>query len=121
MLGSIPSGPTKELQLEFFLFMRDNCCYILFSNKLNKFYIGACQYSLDSRIQKHNNHEYGNQRFTSTSSDWVLFLKIEVSDYAHAIRIERKIKSMKSKKYIENLRKYPEMIQKIIAETIPSN
>ena len=97
--------------------MRDICCYILFSQNLNKFYVGACQDSLDSRIQKHNNHEYGIHRFTSTANDWVLFLKIDVADYSHAIRLERKIKAMKSRKYIVNLQKYPEIILKIIEET----
>jgi putative endonuclease len=47
----------------------------------------------------------------------VLFLRIDVSDFSHALRLERKIKSMKSSIYIQNLKKYPELVQKIIAET----
>jgi putative endonuclease len=38
-------------------------------------------------------------------------------DYAHAIRMERKIKSMKSKAFIQNLKKYPELRQKTIDTT----
>jgi putative endonuclease len=72
---------------------------------------------LAGRIAKHNNHSYGNHRFTATANDWELFLRIDAINYAHAIRLERKIKSMKSSKYILNLVKYPELIQKIIAET----
>lgn len=69
------------------------------------------------RIQKHNNHDYGNHRFTAVSNDWELFLKIEVKNYAHAVRLERKIKSMKSSTFIKNLVKYPELAEKIKSET----
>ena len=31
-----------------------NGCYILFSEKLNKFYVGATQESIELRIEKHN-------------------------------------------------------------------
>jgi putative endonuclease len=95
----------------------ENCCYILYSKSLCKFYIGACHDNLDDRIIKHNAHFYGNHRFTAIVSDWELFLKIPVSNYPHAIRIERKIKAMKSSQYIHNLIKYPEIIAKIIEET----
>lgn len=94
--------------------MKDICCYILFSPSLCKFYTGACQDSLDDRIRKHNNHDYGMHRFTAAASDWELFLRIDAVSYAHALRIERKIKSMKSSVYIRNLAKYPEMVQKIV-------
>ena len=51
------------------------------------------------------------------TNDWALFLKIEVVDYPHAIRLEKHIKSMKSSKYISNLKKHPELIQKIVNKT----
>ena len=92
-------------------------CYILHSSSLNRFYIGATQDSIDSRIEKHNKHSHGNHRFTAAANDWKLYLSIVVSDYAHAIRIERKIKSMKSSNYIRNLKKYPEMLEKLIKQT----
>jgi putative endonuclease len=92
-------------------------CYIIFSKSLSKFYIGACNSSLTKRIENHNNHSYGKHRFTAKASDWMLYLKIETNDYAHAIRIERKIKSMKSKVFIQNLKKYPELIQKTYNST----
>ncbi|MFZ5553095.1 MAG: GIY-YIG nuclease family protein [Bacteroidota bacterium] len=89
------------------------CCYILFSKKLNRYYVGACHNDLSERIKKHNEHFYGNLRFTSRASDWELFLTLEVSDYPEATRIEKHIKAMKSKIYIENLKKYPEMTEKL--------
>ncbi len=45
-------------------------CYILHSPTLNKFYIGVTQSELDSRIKKHNEHSYGNHRFTAQANDW---------------------------------------------------
>jgi putative endonuclease len=92
-------------------------CYIIFSDKLNKFYIGATQEDVTLRIMKHNLGTYGKHRFTSTTNDWELFLFISALDYAHAIRIERKVKSMKSRTYIHNLVKYPELHQKLVSST----
>lgn len=99
--------------------MPDICCYILYSPSLDKFYTGACQESLSERIAKHNAHAYGNHRFTAAANDWELFLRIDAIDYTHAIRIERKIKAMKSKIFIQNLVKHPELIQKVNSETKP--
>ena len=42
--------------------------YILFSEKLNKYYIGAC-IDMDRRLYEHN---IGHSKFTSTGIPWVL-------------------------------------------------
>ena len=91
--------------------------YILFSKKLNKFYIGATQESIEERINKHNTKSYGVHHFTAKAEDWSLFLSFETEDFKHAFRLENKIKKMKSKVYIQNLVKYPELRIKIINET----
>ncbi|MBN8694752.1 MAG: GIY-YIG nuclease family protein [Bacteroidetes bacterium] len=85
------------------------CCYILFSEKLNRFYIGVCQDDLNERILKHNNHTYGNHRFTAKASDWILFFLIDCESYSQAVKIEKHIKAMKSRVYIRNLAKYPDI------------
>ena len=92
-------------------------CYIIFSVKLNKFYIGATHEDVFLRIEKHNLGAYGKHRFTSTTDDWELYLFMIARDYAHAIRIERKVKSMKSVSYINNLAKYPELQEKLVSST----
>ena len=92
-------------------------CYILFSRKLQRFYVGVTQGDVHDRIRKHNEQAYGRHRFSATTSDWELFLSIRAIDYAHSIRIERKIKSMKSSKYVRNLKTYPELLSKVIQET----
>ncbi len=53
-------------------------CYIIFSEKINKFYIGATQEDVTTRIEKHNNGSYGKNRFTATDTDWKLMLFISV-------------------------------------------
>jgi len=87
--------------------------YILYSKSLDKFYIGVCKNSLESRIAHHNTRKYGTHKFTARAGDWSLFLKLLCDDFAHAVRMERKIKTMKSRKYIKNLKKYPELREKL--------
>lgn len=65
------------------------------------------------RLEKHNLHLYGSS-FTSKADDWEVFLLIECSSISQALLIEKHIKAMKSKIYIENLKKYPEMIQNLL-------
>jgi putative endonuclease len=51
--------------------------------------------------------------FTSRGVPWVLYLSIDGLLSEKAYQIERHIKKMKSKKYIENLKSYPEIIIKL--------
>ncbi len=92
-------------------------CYILYSKTLRKFYIGATHTAVSERLLKHNKHLYGKHRFTAAADDWEIFLNIPGKDFAHAVRIERKIKSMKSAVYIRNLKKHEELVSKIIQDT----
>ena len=92
-------------------------CYIIHSQKLNRFYIGATT-DFESRLEKHISHFHGNNRFTSTATDWELFLFIPTNEYSHAVRLERKIKSKKSAVYIQNIKKYSELFEKLLNETL---
>jgi len=65
------------------------------------------------RLQRHLEQYYGNQKFTSLAKDWELFLDIPCETNITARKIEEHIKKMKSKKYIQNLKKYPELIDKL--------
>jgi putative endonuclease len=73
--------------------------YILFSEKVNKYYIGAC-IDLERRLHEHN---IGHSKFTSTGIPWQLKYKEEFATVQEAKRRELAIKKMKSRKYIENL------------------
>jgi putative endonuclease len=94
-----------------------NGCYIIHSDKLNRYYVGSTQDEVTSRIEKHNNASYGRRKFTASANDWKLILFIHAIDFAHAVRIERKIKSMKSSKYIQNLISYPDLVEKLTRNT----
>jgi len=51
--------------------------------------------------------------FTVRASDWELFLVIDNLEYQQSRKIGSHIKGMKSKTFIENLKKYPELIEKL--------
>ena len=73
--------------------------YILFSYKLDKYYVGAC-IDLTRRLYEHN---IGHSKYTSLGIPWQLVYKEEFSSLTEAKRRESYIKKMKSKKYIEKL------------------
>lgn len=83
------------------------------SNQLNQFYVGSTKQSVDLRLDQHLT-KYFSGSFTTKASDWFVFLAIECSSYPQALRIEKHIKNMKSRKYIENLKRYPEIIDKLL-------
>jgi putative endonuclease len=88
--------------------------YILYSTKLDRFYIGTTD-DVPNRLLEHNNLHYKNA-FTSRGVPWVLYLSIDELSSEKAYFIEQHIKKMKSKKYIENLKSYPEIIIKLKAQ-----
>lgn len=51
--------------------------------------------------------------FTSKADDWELYYKVDKLEARQARAIERHIKAMKSKKYITNLKLYPEIMNKL--------
>ncbi len=97
--------------------MNDFFVYIIFSEKLNKLYIGYSS-DTDERLAYHNESER-NKIWTKRGIPWKKFLTIKCDSEKQAINIERHIKKMKSKKYIENLAKYPEMVDKLIQKYVP--
>ncbi len=92
-------------------------CYVIFSESIDKYYVGSTRETVEQRLKKHNENRYGNQAFTFAANDWHIYLEIAATDYSHALRIERKIKSMKSRIFINNLKKYPELVRKIVEQT----
>ena len=88
--------------------------YILYSKALDKFYIGATRLTPEERKTRHLRKYYGDSKFTAKSSDWVLFHEIECSSFTQALKIEKHIKSMKSKTYIKNLVLYQETTEKLL-------
>lgn len=85
--------------------------YILYSPSLDKYYVGSCD-DLSERIQQHL-AQYFPGAFTSNANDWLVYLYMENLAYKQARKTEAHIKKMKSRKYIENLKKYPELLSKL--------
>ena len=90
--------------------------YILKSETINRFYIGYTT-NLDLRIDFHL-EATDQSKFSYNANDWTLFLKIECQSKKQALAIEKHIKKMKSKIYIENLLLYPEIIDKLLLKYI---
>tara|TARA_R110000850_G_scaffold80862_1_gene173557 strand:- start:101352 stop:101606 length:255 start_codon:yes stop_codon:yes gene_type:complete len=74
--------------------------YILYSNKLDRFYLGHTGDSLDERLKKHLSNHKG---FTSRAKDWEVCYFETFSAKSLAYQRELQVKRMKSRKYIENL------------------
>ena len=74
-------------------------CYILFSEKIDKFYIGACT-NLDRRLYEHN---IGHSTFTKSGIPWKIVFSEEFPDLSSAKKRELFIKKQKSRKFILSL------------------
>ena len=91
--------------------MNQYCVYIIFSGKLDRFYIGSTD-DFDIRLQEHNSGLKANA-FTKDGIPWVKFLVIDKLTSKQAFAIEKHIKKMKSRLYIKNLVIYPAIIEKL--------
>ncbi|MBC7948941.1 MAG: GIY-YIG nuclease family protein [Chitinophagaceae bacterium] len=73
--------------------------YILYSVRLDKYYIGSCT-NLERRLYEHNS---GHSKFTSLGVPWQVVYLEEFEVLLDARRREMQIKRMKSRRYIEDL------------------
>jgi putative endonuclease len=74
-------------------------CYILYSAKVNKYYVGSTT-NIERRLEEHNR---GKEKFTRTGLPWKLVYKEMFQELKQARERESQIKKMKSRKYIEAL------------------
>ncbi|HEV8513444.1 MAG TPA: GIY-YIG nuclease family protein [Cyclobacteriaceae bacterium] len=68
--------------------------YILQSEKDQSFYIGQTNDLLE-RLRRHN---HGLEKYTSKKVPWKLFWKTEVPSRSDAMRLEKRLKNLKSTK-----------------------
>ena len=87
-----------------------NYVYILHSEKLNRYYTGYTS-DINIRLEFHDNAE--SRKFTYNADDWKLIFCMQCETKLQALGIEKHIKLMKSKTYIQNLLQYPEMALKL--------
>jgi putative endonuclease len=88
-----------------------NCVYILYSKTIDTYYVGETV-DFEERLNQHNTGFY-DSGFTKQTKDWDLFHKINCNNRSQARKIEAHIKKMKSKTYIQNLKKFPEITEKL--------
>ncbi|MCA6422201.1 MAG: GIY-YIG nuclease family protein [Flavobacterium sp.] len=88
--------------------------YILFSKTTNKFYVGETD-NIEIRLSKHNQHSYEGS-FTKIAADWKVVLLFPCVSREQAIRLEKFIKNMKSKVFIQKLIINPEILKDIISK-----
>jgi putative endonuclease len=103
---------SAEFLLCFFLSSKIVSVYILYSKNSDQYYIGSTK-DLEKRVNYHLIKEFKNS-FTSKYSAWELYFSMDGINNTVARKIEAHIKKMKSKKYLLNLKIYPEIIQKLI-------
>jgi len=80
--------------------------------KDQSFYVGKTS-DLEERLKWHNNERL-NVGVSKRKILWEYFFTLEVGNSKIAGKIENHIKRMKSRKYILNLLKYPEIGYKLI-------
>ena len=74
--------------------------YILYSVKLDRFYIGATSDNLNERLRRHNSNHRG---FTGRTSDWTVIYFENFHTKESAFAREREVKSWKNREKIELL------------------
>lgn len=69
--------------------------------------------NLNDRLSKHHEKYYAG-KYTSISNDWELYVELVCQSINQSRKVEIHIKRMKSRKYIQDLKSYPEMREKLL-------
>ena len=77
--------------------------YILYSQKIDKYYIGESP-DIVNRLEQHNSH-YFKKAFTKAADDWEIAVAMELNNKCDAVYLEKFIKRMKSKTFIQKIAK----------------
>ncbi|MFP9112947.1 GIY-YIG nuclease family protein [Flavobacterium sp. RHBU_3] len=91
--------------------VQNHIVYILSSKKLNRYYIGYTS-DIDVRMDFYNNAEA--RKFTAKADDWEIVFTLSCETKKQALAIEKHIKAMKSKVYVQNLIKYTDIRDKLL-------
>jgi putative endonuclease len=92
--------------------MKQFYVYILYSRSIDQYYIGYTE-NIDSRVDQHNRHVFKGS-FTDRAEDWDVFYLILCNSENQAKSVEKHIKKNKSRKYLENLKTFPEISEKLL-------
>ena len=87
--------------------------YIIYSAKADKYYTGESN-DVPARIKLHNSHRF-LKAFTKAASDWEIKLIFKCENKTDAVFLERYIKRMKSRKFIQKIIERPEILEEILS------
>lgn len=76
--------------------------YILYSTKLNKFYVGSTN-DLSRRLQQHNT---GQSNYTSAGIPWILLWSCSKPSRLQAEELEKKLKNLTRVRKLRFMQKY---------------
>ena len=120
VIGRAQVGPLQSrLEMSgfsYFCGMEKFFVYILYSQKLDRYYTGVTTLSVEERLENHIQKSYGKLNFTQKAEDWALFWSLECVSFNQARNIELHIKKMKSRTYIQNLTRYAEISDRLLAK-----
>jgi len=74
--------------------------YILFSEQLNKYYVGYSSKNIQERLKE---HLYNHKGFTAKAKDWNILYQLEINSKSEALILERKIKKRGAKRYLNEI------------------
>ena len=78
--------------------------YILYSNKLDRYYIGSTELKPEQRLDLHLSKNYGYAKYTAKADDWIIYESNICNNISIARKVESYIKRMKNRKFIESLK-----------------
>ena len=79
------------------------CVYILYSKKLDQYYVGMTAYT---RL-RYKQHLRGESVWTSRATDWVCVYRERVGTMADARTLEKRIKACGAGRYLERQKCFP--------------
>ncbi|MFD0798818.1 GIY-YIG nuclease family protein [Maribacter chungangensis] len=88
--------------------------YILYSEKIDKYYIGESP-DIVNRLEQHNSH-YFEKAFTKAADDWEIIVSEKLNNKGDAVYLEKFIKRMKSKTFIQKIIKDNDILADILSK-----
>ena len=74
--------------------------YILYSSRLDKYYLGHTGDAMEARLRRHNSNHKG---FTGGKADWIVVYTEAYETKSEAYQRERTVKGWKSRRRMETL------------------
>ena len=74
--------------------------YILYSENIQKHYVGFTGLSVKERLEK---HLYNHTGFTARTKDWVIVFELKIENKKEALLLEKKIKKRGAKRYLNDI------------------